>query len=1038
MIFERATFNRRCQKQDESVEQFIRSLYQLSENCAYGNLRDEMIRDRIVVGIRDEAMSQKLQLDTELTLEAAKKTVRQREAVREHQVQLKSGFQEDGLPAVEAVGYRGAGVHSQKFNKRHKPINKPTKSPPSTRNKCTRCGRGPHLRQHCPAREATCHRCKKKGHFKSQCFSNAAEVAEENPTEVGDASFLDAVSHESSSTSWRESILVNGCTVVFKVDTGAEVSVITEETMNRLTREIQLTKRNTTKRLITANKTPLDVKCEFTACLSYNSKSVEQTVYVVKGIQNNLLGLPAIKALRMLAKVEAIQKAILEQYPSLFTGLGTFKGEYKIELKPNAMPFALYTPRNVPFPLREKVRNELARMESLGVISKVEKPSTWCAGMVVVPKKSGAIRICVDYRPLNENVLREVHPLPTVEENLSKLAGATVFSKLDCNSGFWQIPLEESSCDLTTFITPFGRFRVNKVPFGINSAPEHFQRRMVETLAGLEGVIVLIDDVLVYGKTQEEHDERLHAVLKRIQSTGGTLNKAKCEFSKETIIFLGHVVGKQGVSSDPEKIRAIVEMEAPKTLKELRRFMGMANQLGKFSPKLAECSQPLRELLSPRKAWAWGPAQEIAFKNVKEELTKPTVLALYDPNSKTKIRADASAYGLGAVLLQYQEGEDWKPIAYASKSMTETKKRYSQIEKEALALVWACEKFADYVIGKNIQIETDHKPLVPLLGTKQLDSLPPRVLRFRLRLTRFDYSIAHVPGMYLYTADTLSRAPIKAVESVYEDDTHVEQFVETLVEHLPASKERMEQFRQAQKEDSVCSTVIEYTQNGWPAKHAIKGVMKKFWGERDKLSVVDDLLLYGTRIVTERTVKTVKKLISETDDPFLALLSYRATPLPWCGLSPAELLMGRRIRTDVPQIKKYLTPNWPHLKNFKEKDKQYKLQQKKHYDRRHRTHTAVELPEGTPVWVSMQGNQSPGTVTQQLEQPRSYTIETPTGQVRRNRRHLRPRSENTPDEGLEMGENQRDRENTQSRDTRVIQTRSRSGTVIHPPDRYSN
>ena len=217
----------------------------------------------------------------------------------------------------------------------------------------------------------------------------------------------------------------------------------------------------------------------------------------------------------------------------------------------------------------------------------------------------------------------------------------------------------------------------------------------------------------------------------------------------------------------------------------------MANQLCKFSPNLAECSQPLRELLSPRKSWVCGPAQE-AFKKVKEELTKPTVLALYNPNAKMKIRADASAYGLGAVLLQYHEGEDWKPTAYASKSMSKMEKRYSQIEKEALALVWASEKFADYVIGKHIQIETDHKLLVPLLGTTQLDSLPPRVLRFRLRLTRFYYSIAHVPGMYLYTADTLSCAPIKTVEGVYEDGKDVERFIETLVDQLPASKKRME------------------------------------------------------------------------------------------------------------------------------------------------------------------------------------------------------------------------------------------------------
>ena len=266
VIFERARFNR---KQDESVEQFITCLYQLSENCAYGDLRDEMIRDRIVVGIRDEAMSQKLQLDADLTLESAKKKVRQREAVREQQVQLKSGFQAESLP-VDAIGNRGAGVHSQKFNKRTKPSNKTTETAghrPATRNKCTRCGKGPHSRLHCPAREATCHNCN-EGHYKSQCFSKVSEVAEDYTTELDDDFFLDAVSNENGSTSWKESLLVNGQTVIFKVNTEAEISVITEETMNRLSRDIKLERRSMTKHLVTANKTPLNVTCEFTACLT--------------------------------------------------------------------------------------------------------------------------------------------------------------------------------------------------------------------------------------------------------------------------------------------------------------------------------------------------------------------------------------------------------------------------------------------------------------------------------------------------------------------------------------------------------------------------------------------------------------------------------------------------------------------------------------------------------------------------------------------------------------------------------------------------
>ena len=192
------------------------------------------------------------------------------------------------------------------------------------------------------------------------------------------------------------------------------------------------------------------------------------------------------------------------------------KEMYTIKSKPNAKPHALFTPRNVPLPLRTKVQAELMRMESMGVISKVEIPTPWCAGMVVVPKRSGEVRICVDLKFLNESVLREVHPLPKVETTLSQLSGATVFSKIDTNSGFWQIPLDTESRLLTTFLTPFGRYCFNKLPFGISSAPEHFQRCMTKILVDIPGVVCHIDDVLIFGKTQKEHDERLRAVLQAI------------------------------------------------------------------------------------------------------------------------------------------------------------------------------------------------------------------------------------------------------------------------------------------------------------------------------------------------------------------------------------------------------------------------------------------------------------------------------------------------------------------------------------------
>ena len=197
------------------------------------------------------------------------------------------------------------------------------------------------------------------------------------------------------------------------------------------------------------------------------------------------------------------------EFPKVFSGLGNLGDEYRIEVKEGAVPYALFTPRNVPIPLREKVKEELTQMEAMGVISPTQEPTPWCTGMVVVPKHSGAVRICVDLKPLNESVLREPHPIPKVDETLAQASGAKIFSKLDANSGFWQIPVAKESRPLTTFIAPFGRYGFNKLPFGISSAPELFQRRINVILEGLGGILCHMDDVLVYGTNQMEHDARL-------------------------------------------------------------------------------------------------------------------------------------------------------------------------------------------------------------------------------------------------------------------------------------------------------------------------------------------------------------------------------------------------------------------------------------------------------------------------------------------------------------------------------------------------
>ena len=196
----------------------------------------------------------------------------------------------------------------------------------------------------------------------------------------------------------------------------------------------------------------------------------------------------------------------------------------------------------------KSVKVELERIESQGVISKISEPTEWCSGMVVVPKANGKVRICVDLTRLNDNVCRERHPLPAVDQTLAQLAGARVFSKLNANSGFWLIPLSPESIPLTTFITPYGRYCFHRLPFGITSAPEHFQRRMSEVLGDLEGVVCMMDDVIVHGRSQEEHNERLIKVLNRLQAEGLTLNQEKCKFSQSQVPFLGQVVNESGIT----------------------------------------------------------------------------------------------------------------------------------------------------------------------------------------------------------------------------------------------------------------------------------------------------------------------------------------------------------------------------------------------------------------------------------------------------------------------------------------------------------
>ena len=274
--------------------------------------------------------------------------------------------------------------------------------------------------------------------------------------------------------------------VNFKIDTGADVTVIPSR-LYRRNRDGSLEPTGMT--LVGPTRHTLEVLGCFEAQLQRDSKKAVDKVYVVKGLQTPLAGRPTIQKLELVKRIQEVtldEEYITAEYPELFSGLGRIKGSYRIELEESAKPYSVSTPRRVPIPLLPKVKEELERMETLGVISKIDEPTDWCAGMVVVPKPGNGVRICIDLTRLNRYVKRERHILLSVDQVLAQIGDAKVFSKLDANSGFWQIELDPESSKLTTFITPYGRYRFNRLPFRISSAPEFFQKRMSEILRGCE------------------------------------------------------------------------------------------------------------------------------------------------------------------------------------------------------------------------------------------------------------------------------------------------------------------------------------------------------------------------------------------------------------------------------------------------------------------------------------------------------------------------------------------------------------------------
>lgn len=850
VIHERAKFHLRSQAQGESVETFIRSLHELSEHCDFAN-RSEAIRDRLVIGINDKGLSEKLQLTKDLTLEKASEMARNSELVKSQirdlqsknldAVRVKRHTQDPphqvnrGRGAQRTRGgqsSRGRGSNNQNRQNANLPL-------------CGACNRK-HYEGQCPAHGRRCRKCNRRNHFAVCCRSNTVAGVREIVDDDNDHHdyFLGSVTACNEGEPWFVKLKVCGSEIPFKIDTGADISIMSEYTYKSLPFQPKLHVNNS--KLQTPNG-DLHSLGKFKVTTRHKNHPYSFHVVVIPSTdsQNNLLSRSVASTMGLIQKIGSV----IEHH-------GTMKGDpVKIVLRSDAQPYCVTTARRIPFALMPKVKAELDKLENDGIIRKINEPTDWCAPIVPATKKNGDVRICIDLKRLNEAVKREYYMLPNLDDISPKLSEATIFSKLDAASGFHQLKLHEDSQKLTTFITPFGRYCYTRVPFGISSAPEIFQRRMGEVLSGLEGVESIIDDVIIYGSSRNEHDRRLKAALDRIRDAGIKLNPNKCEYRKEKIEYFGHIISKDGVQPSPERVRSILDLPPPTNISELRRIIGMINYLGRFVPDLSSIMNPINNLLKSDTAWTWDESQQSAFDRVKKLITEAPVLAFYDMTRPTIVSADASSFGIGAALFQVVDGET-KPIAFASRTLTEAERKYAQIEKECLAGVWACEKFDRYLMGiGSFELITDHKPLVPLINTQDLNKAPLRCQRLLMRLRRYNVVAKHVPGKQLVVPDTLSRSPLNISDqsNTVEDVTA---YVASVVNTKPLSDKKLEEIRNETSSDPILPDVMRYTMQGWPQKeNSLYAELKPYFAPRFEFSVSDGILFYRDRLVIPESLR---------------------------------------------------------------------------------------------------------------------------------------------------------------------------------------
>ncbi|UYV80706.1 K02A2.6-like, partial [Cordylochernes scorpioides] len=1010
---ERYNFNKLQQSMVETITEFITRLRLQASKCKFESLEDELIKDRVVVGIHDDHTREKLLSDPDLDLDkaiqicmAAERTNKEIKVMQQHSDQevsvIKKNFRPKKNVTMEEV--------------------------PKLIDNCKKCG-GTHPIRRCPAYGKICNKCKKANHFAKCCRSNFRYKKKINTLEeeTENDEFSLQINSLSEFTSEPMEIIQINNTEPFKIklDTGAQCNVLPWNIFKKINSKLN---RSSVKSLKSFSGHRIKVEGEIIASCIINNIKADIKFIVTKTGTTPILGSESCFMLGLLKRINEI-KPVEQEFHQLFNGDGCLKNfEYRAEFTKGDHKLEIKPPRRIPLKIKDEVKKQLDLMEKSKVIKRMEEPTPVSSHMVVV-KQGGKYRICIDPSDLNKILLRRHYPLRTIEDIASNIKNSKYFTKLDFLKGFWQLKVAAETQPFMTFSTPWGRYAFLRVPFGIKTAPEIFQNTISKIVENIPGVENSMDDILIHAEDIQTLRERTKIVMTTLQEAGARLNKDKCEFEKTKIKFLGHIFTSDGIKTDEEKVKAIDNIKSASNKKELQRLLGMVQYLHKFIPNLSEITYRMRLLLKKNTEWQWDSLMDKDMERIKDLLKQAPTLKYYDPNKDVVLSVDASQHAIGAVLLQ----ED-RPIAYASSALNDAQRHYPQIEKEALAIKFGCKKFHTYIYGKSLLIETDHRPLESIYK-KPMDKMPPRLQKIFMEINQYGPNIKYKSGKELLIADLLSR-DCKSYEILEENP--IEILLITAFDNRSTTN-----IMKATKEDAELQELKETIIQGWPDQKSLVPLScRRYWNIKDELSIHEDLVLRGTKIIipesikkqvlkqiheghlgitgctkrakdsiywagmskdisemtssphypksnglAERAVQIAKNILRKCkqsgDDIQIALLNYRNTPREDMG-SPAQRLLSRRTKTILPISKELLRPCIQ--KDVTLKLRRSRNKQKFYYDKGSRDEPTFKI--GQEVYLrENRRNWKPATIVRE-DGPRSYTVQNNKGLYRRNQSHI--------------------------------------------------